>query len=213
MSGGAGTQGTYTSLDPDALGTPGADGVQSRSPGLSNKNRRAAMHITGPTIVTVPLHITSNLALGVLQGGGGDRVIHRGRDKDGGDKQDVKEAGRKIEIKEPKGMEWNVEDSKTEEDKDKSQKEKEDFNAEGNKEVAGNSGEEMNKGAEEKKDDEEMQITDQLVPREKQDKSLNSSVEGINQENIDEDQDSEYMGNYIKFPILITFKIINSYTE
>ncbi|KAK5860348.1 hypothetical protein PBY51_021834 [Eleginops maclovinus] len=97
VSGGTGTQGTYTSLDPEGLGLSGNETVQSRSPGLSTKDgRRAAMHITGPTMVTVPLHITSNLAYGVLQGGG-DRVIHRGRDKEGGDRVEGKEGGEKGE--------------------------------------------------------------------------------------------------------------------
>ncbi|XP_055359710.1 LOW QUALITY PROTEIN: rho GTPase-activating protein 30-like [Betta splendens] len=98
VSGGAGTQGTYTALDPEGLGVAGSESVQTRSPGLSNKaGRRAAMHITGPTMVTVPLHITSNLALGVLQGGGGDRVIHRGRDKEGGDASEGGRTERKAE--------------------------------------------------------------------------------------------------------------------
>lgn len=93
-----GTQGTYTALDPNGSGTTGSDVLQSRSPGLSTKaGRRAAMHITGPTLVTVPLHITSNLALGVLQGGGSDRVIHRGRCKDGGDKVEGKDVAGKVE--------------------------------------------------------------------------------------------------------------------
>ncbi|XP_077372050.1 uncharacterized protein LOC144015691 [Festucalex cinctus] len=98
---GGGTQGTYTALDPEGLGGADGDAVQSRSPGLSTKaGRRAAMHITGPTLVTVPLHITSNLAMGLLQGGGSDRVVHRGRDKDGGDKEggdnvERKDSGRK----------------------------------------------------------------------------------------------------------------------
>ncbi|XP_019739240.1 uncharacterized protein LOC109524090 [Hippocampus comes] len=86
MSGG--TQGTYTALDPEGLGGADSDSVQSSSPGISTKaGRRAAMHITGPTMVTVPLHITSNLALGLLQGGGSDRVVHRGKDKDGNDQE------------------------------------------------------------------------------------------------------------------------------
>ncbi|XP_061549353.1 uncharacterized protein si:dkeyp-68b7.12 isoform X2 [Phycodurus eques] len=87
-----GTQGTYTALDPEGLGGTDGDSVQTRSPGLSTKaGRRAAMHITGPTMVTVPLHITSNLALGLLQGGGSDRVVHRGRDKEEGDKVERKD--------------------------------------------------------------------------------------------------------------------------
>ncbi|KAK1879775.1 Rho GTPase-activating protein 30 [Dissostichus eleginoides] len=76
VSGGAGTQGTYTSLDPEGLS--GNETLQSRSPGLSTKvGRRAAMHITGPTMVTVPLHITSNLALGVLQRGGDNQAVSK----------------------------------------------------------------------------------------------------------------------------------------
>ncbi|CAB1426925.1 unnamed protein product [Pleuronectes platessa] len=105
-----GTQGTYTALDPEGLGVIGSEGLQSRSPGLSAKaGRRAAMHITGPTMVTVPLHITSNLALGVLQGRGSDRVIHRGRDKDGGDRAEGKEGEGKGERKKIKRTEMKVE--------------------------------------------------------------------------------------------------------
>ncbi|XP_032421906.1 rho GTPase-activating protein 30 [Xiphophorus hellerii] len=200
VSGGAGTQGTYTALDPEGLALPGSEGVQTRSPGLSNKARRAAMHITGPTMVTVPLHITSNLALGVLQGGGSDRVIIRGRDKDGGDKQDGKEPGIKIEIKEPKLMEWNVEESKNVEEKDKSENEKEDLDTEGHKGAPEVSEEERNEGGEEKKDEElrkdcgHKETGDQHVPREKRVKSRNSSTKEDNHENMGvEDQDSEYM--------------------
>ncbi|XP_054914332.1 rho GTPase-activating protein 30 [Poeciliopsis prolifica] len=200
VSGGAGTQGTYTALDPEGLAVPGSEGVQTRSPGLSNKARRAAMHITGPTMVTVPLHITSNLALGVLQGGGADRVIIRGRDKDGGDKQDVKEPGGKIEIKEPKLMEWNVEESKNVEEKDRSEIEKEDLDTEGHKGAPEVSEEERNEGGEEKKGEElrkdcELKETgDQHAPREKRVKSHNSSTEEDIHENMeDEDKDSEYM--------------------
>ncbi|XP_007552076.1 rho GTPase-activating protein 30 [Poecilia formosa] len=200
VSGGAGTQGTYTALDPEGLAVPGSEGVQTRSPGLSNKARRAAMHITGPTMVTVPLHITSNLALGVLQGGGSDRVIIRGRDKDGGDKQDGKEAGGKIEIKEPKLMEWNVEESKNVEEKDKSENETEDLDTEGHKGAPEVSEEERKEGGEEKNGEElrkdcgHKETGGQHVPREKRVKSHNSSTEEDNHENMgDEDQDSEYM--------------------
>ncbi|KAK5611953.1 hypothetical protein CRENBAI_005370 [Crenichthys baileyi] len=220
VSGGAGTQGTYTALDPDTLGIPGSEGVQSRSPGLSNKARRAAMHITGPTIVTVPLHITSNLALGVLQGGGGDRLILRGRDKDRGDKQDGKEAGGKIEIKEPKGMEWNVEDINVGQN-DKTQNETEDLDTEGNTGVAGDIGEEKNDGEKEKEHKElrndcghkeETQIGGQHVPREKRTKSLNSITEEVNHENIEnDDQDSEYIE--MKGPELIHHQVATAFSR
>ncbi|XP_037133150.1 rho GTPase-activating protein 30 isoform X3 [Syngnathus acus] len=94
-----GTQGTYTTLHPEGSGGPEGDSVQSRSPGLSAKaGRRAAMHITGPTVVTVPLHITSNLALGLLQGGGTGRVVHRGKGKDGG--QDSGKMEMPVEVRE-----------------------------------------------------------------------------------------------------------------
>ncbi|XP_049604451.1 rho GTPase-activating protein 30 isoform X2 [Syngnathus scovelli] len=94
-----GTQGTYTALHPEGSGGAEGDSVQSRSPGLLAKaGRRAAMHITGPTVVTVPLHITSNLALGLLQGGGTGRVVHRGKGKDGG--QDSGKMEMPVEVRE-----------------------------------------------------------------------------------------------------------------
>lgn len=77
------------------------------------------MHITGPTMVTVPLHITSNLALGLLQGGGSDRVIHRSRDKDGGDRVEGKEGGEKVERSESRGKEGKVEESREVEEEEK----------------------------------------------------------------------------------------------
>ncbi|XP_028450223.1 rho GTPase-activating protein 30 isoform X1 [Perca flavescens] len=124
VSGGSGTQGTYTSFGSEGLGVTG-NKTQSRSPGLSTKvGRRAAMHITGPTTVTVPLHITSNLALGVLQGGGGDRVIHRGRDKDAGDRVEGREGGEKVERSESRGMEKKVEESRKVEEEEKNSSEK-----------------------------------------------------------------------------------------
>ncbi|XP_030629375.1 rho GTPase-activating protein 30 [Chanos chanos] len=74
VSGGSGTQGTYNRLDSgNAAG--GANGSQnvSRSPALQSRaERRAGIHISGPFSVTVPLHITSGLAFGVLQGGRGE---------------------------------------------------------------------------------------------------------------------------------------------
>ncbi|XP_054622592.1 rho GTPase-activating protein 30 [Dunckerocampus dactyliophorus] len=105
-----GTQGTYTALDPEGLGSTEIDNVLSKSPGLSTKaGRRAAMHITGPITVTVPLHITPNLALGVLHGGGSDRVVHRGRDKEGGEKVEVKEERDRVERKDSGQMEEKME--------------------------------------------------------------------------------------------------------
>ncbi|XP_016420990.1 stress response protein nst1 [Sinocyclocheilus rhinocerous] len=64
-----GTPGTYNRLESGG----GAEGVLqgvARSPGMTSKaDRRAGIHISGPFSVTVPLHITSGLALGVLHGG------------------------------------------------------------------------------------------------------------------------------------------------
>ncbi len=69
-----GTQGTYNRLESGG----GAEGAElrgvARSPGMTNKaDRRAGIHISGPFSVTVPLHITSGLALGVLHGGWNDK--------------------------------------------------------------------------------------------------------------------------------------------
>uniref|UniRef100_A0A4W5P861 Rho-GAP domain-containing protein n=1 Tax=Hucho hucho TaxID=62062 RepID=A0A4W5P861_9TELE len=86
VSGGGGTKGTYSRLDSHCSGGNSAEALQpsSRSPGLSSKaDRRAGIHISGPFSVTVPLHITSGLAFGVLQGGGADRGNHRGVEESG----------------------------------------------------------------------------------------------------------------------------------
>uniref|UniRef100_A0A672T6I2 Rho GTPase-activating protein 30-like n=1 Tax=Sinocyclocheilus grahami TaxID=75366 RepID=A0A672T6I2_SINGR len=68
-----GTPGTYNRLESGG----GAEGVSqgmARSPGMTSKaDRRAGIHISGPFSVTVPLHITSGLALGVLHGGWNDK--------------------------------------------------------------------------------------------------------------------------------------------
>ncbi|XP_031153982.2 rho GTPase-activating protein 30 isoform X2 [Sander lucioperca] len=162
VSGGAGTQGTYTSFGSEGLGVTG-NKTQSRSPGLSTKvGRRAAMHITGPTTVTVPLHITSNLALGVLQGGGGDRVIHRSRDKDAGDRVEGREGGEKVERSESRGMERKVEESKKveEEEKNSSEKDEKGVADAGGNTVAGGGGEEEREGKkeEEEKEEEEEEV-------------------------------------------------------
>ncbi|XP_017266337.1 rho GTPase-activating protein 30 isoform X2 [Kryptolebias marmoratus] len=199
VSGGAGTQGTYTALDPEGLGIPGSDGVLSRSPGHSSKaGRRAAMHITGPTLVTVPLHITSKLALGVLQGGGSDRIVHRGRERDGGDKVEGKDGADKKEMKEHGGMEWNVEEPKKMEEKKKSPKEKEKDKEETKEEVGDKKGE----GAEEEEDEElrkpkqETLMGDQDVPEQQEAESFNSNTEEDKDEDAaagDQEVDEDYM--------------------
>nr|XP_057901966.1 rho GTPase-activating protein 30 [Doryrhamphus excisus]XP_057901967.1 rho GTPase-activating protein 30 [Doryrhamphus excisus] len=114
-----GTQGTYTALDPEGSPSTEIDSVLSKSPGLATRaGRRAAMHITGPITVTVPLHITPNLALGVLHGGGSDRVVHRGRDTEGGEKAEVKEERDPVERKDSGRMDSKMEEvGKVEEDK------------------------------------------------------------------------------------------------
>ncbi|XP_037537835.1 rho GTPase-activating protein 30 [Nematolebias whitei] len=195
VSGGAGIQGTYTALDPESLGILGSDSVQSRSPGLSSKaGRRAAMHITGPTLVTVPLHITSNLALGVLQGGGSDRIVHRGREKDGGDKLDGKDGVEKKERRECRGMEWNVEEPKKMEEKEERPKEKD---KEETKEEA--AGEGAGEEEELSKLKQETVMGDQDVPEQQDAESFNREEEdgedaaANDQDAQDADDDNEYM--------------------
>ncbi|XP_049889702.1 uncharacterized protein si:dkeyp-68b7.12 [Epinephelus moara] len=197
VSGGAGTQGTYTSLDPEGLGVTGNETLQSRSPGLSTKvGRRAAMHITGPTMVTVPLHITSNLALGVLQGGGGDRVIHRSRDKDVGDRVE----GKEVERKESREMERNVEESRKVEKEEKNHSGKVTdgegvMEAEANT-VTGGDGEEEKEKEEEAREEcrrkPEEVVGGQVVFREQRAKSQTSNTEEDNA--VDDDKDfDDYM--------------------
>lgn len=207
VSGGAGTQGTYTALDPEGLGLIGSETLQSRSPGLSTKvGRRAAMHITGPTMVTVPLHITSNLALGLLQGGGSDRVIHRSRDKDGGDRVEGKEGGEKVERSESRGKEGKVE----EEEKNPSGKVME-RDTEGSA-VAG--GGEEKEGEEKKEEEEEEEVREECrwkpelagggrASREQRVKSSNTE-EDNDEDAVDDDKDiDEYMGKYTCFITII----------
>lgn len=203
VSGGAGTQGTYTALDPEGSG--GTEVLHSRSPGLSTKvGRRAAMHITGPTMVTVPLHITSNLALGVLQGGGGDRVIHRGRDKDGGDRVEGKEGGGTVERREKSGTERKREEGRKVEEEEKNHRgdvtdREEVVDAEG-----GGGGEEEAEGKkEEEEKEEEVRKPEPVmdvrgVSREQRAESLTSNTEEDNDEDaVDDDRDvDEYMGNF-----------------
>lgn len=104
VSGGAGNQGTSTALDLEGSKSTNLETFQSRSPADSAKlSRRAAMHITGPTLVTVPLHITTNLAFGVLQREGGEKIIHYGREKDGRCSVPDKEKAEERRIKNEEG--------------------------------------------------------------------------------------------------------------
>lgn len=211
VSGGAGTQGTYTALDPEGSGVTGNESLQSRSPGLSTKvGRRAAMHITGPTLVTVPLHITSNLALGVLQGGGGNRVIHRGRDKDGGDRVEGKEGGEKVESKESRAMERKVEEGRKvqEEEKNCSGKvtDREGVeDAEGKAGVGGGGEEEGEVKKEEDKEEEEVREERTWKPEVVmggQDAEEDNDEDAVDD---DKDVDYDYIGNFTYFITMISF--------
>ncbi|XP_051557438.1 rho GTPase-activating protein 30-like [Myxocyprinus asiaticus] len=96
-----GTAGTYNRLDAGggATGAEGSSHGVSRSPGMTNKaDRRAGIHISGPFSVTVPLHITSGLALGVLQGGWNEK------EEDGEEDQPETEDGNDTGQKEEERM-------------------------------------------------------------------------------------------------------------
>lgn len=191
-----GTPGTYTALDPEGSGAACSESVQSRSPGHSTKvGRRAAMHITGPTLVTVPLHITSNLALGVLQGGGGARVVHRSRDRDGGDKLEAKEGQEQVEKRKTREIEWDVK-KEAEEEKEKGRR-GQGTGVGGVRDkrkapVAGGGpegGSEENRGEEEGEEGEEMLARGGEGPREQRIKSLVSNTEEENDEGVNEEMD------------------------
>lgn len=106
VSGGGGTQGIYSRLDSHCGGGNSTEALQppSRSPGLSSKaDRRAGIHISRPFSVTVPLHITSGLAIGVLQGGGAERGNHSGGEEsgdkgEGGEGERQEEGERHIQV-------------------------------------------------------------------------------------------------------------------
>lgn len=89
-----GTPGTYNRLESGggANGAEGASQGVSRSPGMTSKaDRRAGIHISGPFSVTVPLHITSGLALGVLHGGWNEKEqTLQGDAEEEGEDEDVK---------------------------------------------------------------------------------------------------------------------------
>lgn len=155
------------------------------------------MHITGPTMVTVPLHITSNLALGVLQGGGADRIIQR-RDKNGGDKAGAEKAAKKVS----RVMEWNVEETKKEEEEVKSEKEKsseEDVETTEDSVAAGGAEEKTEEGAEEKGDEPKRQRAKSLLSNSEED---NKGDAKNAEQNVEDD---EYMGNLNFFITMTTF--------
>lgn len=146
------------------------------------------MHITGPTLVTVPLHITTNLAFGVLQRGGGERIIHYGRDKDEKGNVPDKEKAEEMKKKNDEGEKNNEEvlmDTK------------EDTEACGGTE-------EESEGKNEKPQEEQedcgynLEMVMANRPRE-QPKTLSSSSEQAKSVTEDNDDASEYMGNCIYF--------------
>lgn len=216
VSGGLGTQGIYTPLHPEGFGVTGNETFQLRSPGLTTKGRRAAVHITRPTMVTVPLHITSNLALGVLQGGGGDRIIHCGRDKDEGDSVEGKREGESM-MREGRRMEWNVDDCRRGEESNKHRGEvadREVVDTEGETVECGDVGDDHERQKDEQKEDDgeewrwkpEQETGGQC--REQRVKSLTSSPEEDNDEDgvsdgMDVDERDDYMGNSIFHLLLL----------
>ncbi|KAL4657242.1 dentin sialophosphoprotein-like isoform X1 [Arapaima gigas] len=91
---GSGTPGTYSRLD--GGGAADTQHPQPRSPAACSKaERRAGMHISGPFSVTVPLHITSGLALGVLQSAPGERgeelLLQKGEGREESRKEDTED--------------------------------------------------------------------------------------------------------------------------
>lgn len=193
---GTGTPGTYTALDPEGSGAACSESIQSRSPGHSTKvGRRAAMHITGPTLVTVPLHITSNLALGVLQGGGGTRVIHRSRDKDGGDRLEGREGQEQMERRKTREIEWDVKKEAEEEEEKGRRGQGTGVDGVGDRRKAPVAGGGPEGGGEEKRGEEEGEEGKEMLarggegPREQRIKSRASSAEEENDEGVTEEMD------------------------
>ncbi|KAA0719589.1 Rho GTPase-activating protein 30 [Triplophysa tibetana] len=119
-----GTQGTYNRLE-SLGGAEGSSQGNSRSPGMTSKaDRRAGIHISGPFSVTVPLHITSGLALGVLQGGWNEK-----EQTVQGDAADEEQAETKDEGEQVKGSEPETEPEQTYTDESKTDDDDDDDNA------------------------------------------------------------------------------------
>lgn len=107
VSGGGGAQGTYRSLDPGAGANTDKSQPQTTP---SRAERRAGMHISGPFSVTVPLHITSGLALGVLQGG-------RGEEDDSRQGQNEEEQAKKDKQENAEEKEMDIDEGKVQTDR------------------------------------------------------------------------------------------------
>ncbi|XP_016352721.1 dentin sialophosphoprotein-like [Sinocyclocheilus anshuiensis] len=107
-----GTPGTYNRLESGG----GAEGVSqgvARSPGMTSKaDRRAGIHISGPFSVTVPLHITSGLALGVLHGGWNDK--EQPLQGDEAEDEDVKSIETESTDGNPQSKNYNVQERERE---------------------------------------------------------------------------------------------------
>ncbi|XP_073704484.1 uncharacterized protein [Garra rufa] len=111
-----GTPGTYNRLESGggASGAEGASQGVTRSPGMTSKaDRRAGIHISGPFSVTVPLHITSGLALGVLHGGWNEKDPLQG---DEAEDEDIKSIETETESTDgnPQSKKYNVQESERE---------------------------------------------------------------------------------------------------
>lgn len=175
------------------------------------------MHITGPNLVTVPLHITSNLAYGVLQGGGGDRVIHCVKDKDGGDRVEGKEGGEKVERSGSRERKVEV-GSKVEQEQSKEMDREGSVGAEENTAEGGGKGEEGEGKTEEEKEERqekerkpELTMGGRSVSREQQAKASNTEEDNDEDAVIvdkDVDESDEYMGNRTYFITIIIHHII-----
>ncbi|XP_058877042.1 rho GTPase-activating protein 30-like [Acipenser ruthenus] len=81
------------------LGSSSLDNLSSNSPkGRGNRAERCAgVHISGPFSVTVPLHITSGLALGVLQGANGDKGAGKAEEEKRTTAEDSPDLGAKVQ--------------------------------------------------------------------------------------------------------------------
>lgn len=192
VSGGGGAQGTYRSLDPGAgANTDKSQAVSQATP--SRAERRAGMHISGPFSVTVPLHITSGLALGVLQGGRGEEEEPRQEQNE--EEQPKKDKQENAEEKETEIGEGNVQTDSETGSLDNNKEKKMDImsEGEGEKEVKDSEPEEAK--PKEKEESEDKGKEDQCSSEEE---VSSESQHATDRPSLSEDMDGEdYMGKSI----------------